>query len=222
MQKRAFILASEEAAERVIAIADGADGSWSFKCSDSRDALVDHFQTEKYDLLLSYATSVIVPGWILDKPNLIAVNIHAASPQYPGRDPHHFAVYDEATQYGATLHFMTESVDAGPIIDVELFDVPDGVRPIDLLDKANEAAYRLLEKYLPMLLSGNILPSNPDLAWTGKKRSRKDLLELCGIDAGISEEEFEKRQRACQMPGYDNLYTVIQGRRFKMETGLKE
>ena len=29
---------------------------------------------------------MIVPGWILNKPNLIAVNIHAASLQYPGRD----------------------------------------------------------------------------------------------------------------------------------------
>ena len=222
MPKRAFILASGEVAEKVIAIADGAGGSWSFKCSDSRDALVDHFQTEKYDLLLSYGTSVIVPGWILAKPDLMAVNLHAASPQYPGRDPHHFAVYDEATQYGATIHFMTESVDAGPIIDVKLFNVPDGVRPIDLLDKANEAAYRLLGKYLAIFLSGKTLVSNPDLAWTGKKRSRKDLLELCRIESGISEEEFEKRQRACQMPGYDNLYTVIQGRRFKMETGLEE
>jgi methionyl-tRNA formyltransferase len=222
MQKRGFILASEEAAEKVITIADGFDSSWAFKCADSSGALAHHFQTEEYDLLLSYATSVIVPGWILDKPNLIAVNIHAASPQYPGRDPHHFAVYDEATQYGATLHFMTESVDAGPIIDVELFDVPDGVRPIDLLDKGCEAACRLLGKYLAIFLSGKTPASNPDLAWAGKKRSRKDFLELCGIDAGISEEEFEKRQRACQMPGYDNLYTVIQGRRFKMETGLEE
>ena len=208
MTGKAIILASEEIAEIIFRIAECETDSWEFARADSLENLTERFESEEFDLLFSFGTSVIVPGWIIAKPGLTAVNLHSASPGYPGRDPHHFAVYDEATQYGATLHFMTASVDAGPIIDVELFNVPDDARPIDLLDKANEAAYRLLGKYLPMLLSGNILPSNPDLQWAGKKRSRKDFLELCRIDAGISEEELKRRQRACQMPGYDNLYTV--------------
>lgn len=206
MTGKAVFLASEEMAETILEMAKCEANSWEFASADSLEVLIKLFEIEEFDLLFSFGTSVIVPDSILSKPNLTAVNLHAASPQYPGRDPHHFAVYDEATQYGATLHFMTASVDAGPIIDVELFNVPDDARPIDLLDKANEAAYRLLGKYLPMLLSGNILPSNPDLQWAGKKRSRKDFLELCRIDAGISEEELKRRQRACQMPGYDNLY----------------
>jgi methionyl-tRNA formyltransferase len=222
MPGKAAILASGEVFEKVITIAKGVDYSWQFECVDTIEVLESRFRRETFDLLLSHGTSVIVPGWILSKSGLTAVNVHAASPQYPGRDPHHFAVYDEATHYGATLHFMTERVDAGPIIDVELFDVPDGVRPIDLLDKANKAACSLLGKYLTIFLSGKTPASNPDLVWTGKNRSRKDLLELCRIDSAISEEEFKRRQRACQMPGYDNLYTVIQGRRFKMETGLQE
>ena len=111
-----------------------------FEWADTIEALESRFRSEAFDLLLSFGTSVIVLGWILAKPDLTAVNIHAASPQYPGRDSHHFAVYDESTQYGETLHWMTEHVDAGSIIDVELFDVPDDVRPIDLLDKVNEAA----------------------------------------------------------------------------------
>ena len=208
MNKAIVILAPEVFADKIVRLGGQAISDWQIHAFNSIDELVALFRQEKIDLLLSFGTGVIVPSWILEQPGLTALNLHAASPEYPGRDPHHFAVYDEATQYGATFHFMTASVDAGPIIDVELFNVPDDALPIDLLDKANEAAYRLLGKYLPMLLSGNILPSNPDLQWAGKKRSRKDFLELCRIDVGISEEEFKRRQRACQMPGYDNLYTV--------------
>jgi methionyl-tRNA formyltransferase len=208
LNKAIVILAPEVFADKIVRLGGQAISDWQIHAFNSIDELVALFRQEKIDLLLSFATGVIVPSWILEQPGLTALNLHAASPEYPGRDPHHFAVYDEATQYGATFHFMTASVDAGPIIDVELFNVPDDALPIDLLDKANEGAYRLLGKYLSMLLSGNILPSNPDLQWAGKKRSRKDFLELCRIDAGISEEEFKRRQRACQMPGYDNLYTV--------------
>ena len=222
MQKRAFILASKEAAERVIAIADEVDGSWSFECSDSRDALVDHFQTERCDLLLSYSTSVIVPKWIIEKPGLRSVNLHAASPEYPGRDPHHFAVYEGATTYGATLHYMAATVDSGPIIDVDLFRVLKDSKPVDLLYNANESAFKLLEKYIPQFLNGNIPEPNMEFKWGGKTRSRKDFLDLCEIRPGISEAEFQRRLQACQMPGYENLYTVIQGRRFKMETGSEE
>lgn len=217
MTGKAVFLASEEMAETILEMAKCEANSWEFASADSLEVLIKLFEIEEFDLLFSFGTSVIVPDSILSKPNLTAVNLHAASPQYPGRDPHHFAVYDGAFQYGATFHFMTASVDAGPIIDVELFHVPDGTRPIELRDKANEAAYRLLGKYLPSLLAGNGLTPNPNLEWSGKKRSRKDFLDLCRIDLGISEEEFKRRERACQMPGYSNLYTIIQGRRFQMK-----
>ena len=42
------------------------------------------------------------------QPSLTAINIHAASPQAPGGDPHHFAIYDKVKEYGATLHYMTK------------------------------------------------------------------------------------------------------------------
>lgn len=219
MSKVIVIVAPEVFADKIVLLAGHDISDWQIHTFNSIDELVALFRQEKIDLLLSFATGVIVPSWILEQPGLTALNLHAASPEYPGRDPHHFAVYDEATQYGATLHFMAASVDAGPIIDVELFNVPDDALPIDLLDKANEAVYRLLGKYLPMLLSGNILPSNPDLQWAGKKRSRKDFLELCRVGSDISETEFQKRQKACQMPGYSNLHTVIHGKRFMIESG---
>jgi len=214
VKKTLVILAPSELANEIIRIGGQEMEAWQTHVLNEPEPLAEQFKNESIELLISFGTSVIVPAWILDKPKLQAVNLHAASPQYPGRDPHHFAVYENAARYGATLHCMTPEVDAGPIIGVEWFDVAAGITPATLLANANEAAFQLLEKHLPGLLKGNKAEPNPNLEWTGTKHSRKDFLDLCRIDPTMNEAEFLRRQRACQMPGYQNLYTNVYGKRF--------
>jgi methionyl-tRNA formyltransferase len=86
---------------------------------DEADLVTLTANVDREDMLLSHSTSVIVPGKLLEPFGERALNIHAASPDYPGRDPHHFAVYDGVRRYGATLHRMARKVDAGAILDVE-------------------------------------------------------------------------------------------------------
>jgi methionyl-tRNA formyltransferase len=124
--------------------------------------------------LLSFGTRIIVPGTYLERTGLIAANIHAASPSFPGRDPHHYAIYEAVTEYGATLHFMTHKVDEGPIIAIKSFSVSGGDTAISLLEKANECGWQLVEQLLVWLKDGVILTPSVHL-WSGTKRSRKDL-----------------------------------------------
>src|ERR1700674_5191761 len=74
--------------------------------------------------LVAYVTPVIVPQIILAQLGYGAFNFHPGPPSYPGWAPAHFALYDQAREFGATLHVMVERVDAGPIIDVAYFPVP--------------------------------------------------------------------------------------------------
>lgn len=169
------------------------------------------------ELLLSFGTGVIVPSHILKTPGLLSLNVHAASPRYPGRDPHHFAVYDGAEQYGATMHYMTQSVDAGPITDVELFDVLGPVTPSDLLERANEAGWALIERFFRRFVTQGAPVPLLDLAWGGRKTTRRMFEELCRIDPTMPAEEFERRIKATEMPGHRNLYIDIHGHRFRIE-----
>jgi methionyl-tRNA formyltransferase len=181
------------------------------------DALERAFSI-RHDLLLSFGTGVIVPARILAMPGLLALNVHAASPQYPGRDPHHFAVYDGATQYGATMHYMTQSVDAGPIVDTELFDVPAGVTPSGLLDLANEAGWKLIKRFFAAYKNAQGAPGPLDgLSWGQRKSTRKMFLEMCRIDPSMPKEEITRRYKATAMPGYRNLYVDLHGYRFRIE-----
>lgn len=182
----------------------------------SLDELVRAFE-DPPDLLLSFGTSVIVPARLLELPGLLALNVHAASPEYPGRDPHHFAVYDGVMQYGATLHFMTPLVDAGQIVDVVLFDVPAEITPVRLLELANKAAWELIDRLLRKLAGSEVLCSMEGVCWGKRKTTRKMFLDLCRVDGAMSEKEFNHRLRATSMPGYNNLYMELHGHHFRME-----
>jgi methionyl-tRNA formyltransferase len=172
------------------------------------------------DLLLCFGTSVIVPTPFLESPGLLALNVHAASPDYPGRDPHHFAVYDGVVQYGATMHFMTSKVDDGQIVDVELFDILEEVTPVRLLELANKSAWVLIERFFSKLAAGQVPCPVQGASWGNRKTTRKMFLELCRLDPSMSEAEFFRRMRAAAMPGFNNLYIELHGHRFRIESKI--
>jgi methionyl-tRNA formyltransferase len=173
------------------------------------------------DLLLSFGSGVIVPQHILQSPGLTALNIHAASPDYPGRDPHHFAIYHEAKKYGATLHYMIEKVDQGRIIDVELFDVAKGISADELLARANKAGIELMRRFFASYARSGAPAPRDDLAWGERKTKRSDFVELCRIDCGMSETEFLRRMSSTTMPGFSNLFIDIHGYRFRLDGKVK-
>jgi methionyl-tRNA formyltransferase len=169
------------------------------------------------DLLLSFGTGVIAPKHIINSPSIVALNIHAASPSFPGRDPHHFAVYYGAKEYGATIHYMTESVDDGPIVDVELFDVPKDTSAAVLLEKANEAAIELMRSFFKTYAAKGAPVPRDDVTWGPHKSTRNEFLELCRVNCEMSESEFFRRLESTTMPGHNNLYVDIHGYRFRLE-----
>lgn len=125
------------------------------------------------DMLFSFGSGVIVPPDILNNLK-VAVNFHAAPPTYPGRDPHHWAAYDQATEYGATAHWMTERVDAGPIIGAFIIAMKPG-GPEDYRKAGERTARALFEEIVPKFIAGDIL------GWQGTKRSRRDLIAMCDL-----------------------------------------
>lgn len=166
------------------------------------------------DILLSYGTSLIVPQDQLDRFRA-AYNIHAAPPDYPGRDPHHFAIYDGVKRYGATCHVMTSRVDEGPIVDVEWFDVAPEETPEGLLKRADLAAVTIIHKLGLRLQSGPLSPIGQ--TWGSRKTKRSDFLAMCQIYPDISREEFDRRYRAFNSDHHNNLIIVVQGKTFRIE-----
>jgi methionyl-tRNA formyltransferase len=216
----AIFLMSHEKGQRVSSLARQAGVDIDVVIVSDLSALEQAF-SKGCDLLMSFGTGVIVPEWILEQNELLAVNVHSATPQYPGRDPHHFAIYDGVTQYGATMHIMTKNVDEGPIIDVEIFDVPADVYPYNLLTLANEAGWELISRFFSSLKSGRPIAPIQGMHWGARKSTRKMFLEMCRIDLAMPRSEIARRYRATAMPGYSNLYLDLHGYRFRIEGQLE-
>ncbi len=178
---------------------------------------LEAFEFEAETTLLSFGSGVIVPGEFLSKLATPAYNLHAASPEFPGRDPHHHAIYRGAKTYGATLHIMTSLVDAGPIVGVEMFAVEPGDAPLDLLARANEAGMILLERHGTRLLASRSLAELDNVCWGKTKTTRADLTRLSEITPLIDEIEFERRYRSFDGGDHDNLALQLHGKTFRID-----
>jgi methionyl-tRNA formyltransferase len=187
--------------------------SFNFHLIRTKEELVI-FEFNKSDVLLSYNTNVIVPIDIIQNVYL-AVNVHAASPDFPGRDPHHWAIYRKAKEYGATLHFMTEKVDHGKIIKTELFNVKNDDTPYTLLKKADDYALKIIDWFL-IELKKQITFDSLNINWGEFKTNRKDMLKLFDLSE-VDENEMNIRRKAFYSPIYKNLYFKKYGFIFYMD-----
>jgi len=145
--------------------------------------------------LLAFASPVIVPGQILDGLGFGAYNFHPGSPDYPGWAPAHFALYDGASEFGATVHVMAERVDCGPIVDTARFPIPADITPQALEGLAYAHLARLFWRLSKALaVEPEPLPVQ-GLQWGAKKNSRRAYQAICNIPFDISKEELDRRMR---------------------------
>jgi methionyl-tRNA formyltransferase len=136
--------------------------------------------------LIAFTASAIVPAKVLDQLGYGAYNFHPGSPHFPGWSPARLAVHRQAKEFGATAHVMTERVDAGPIVGVELFPVPAGITVSGLEELAYTRLARLfwrLAKFLATQIEP--LPELP-IAWSGQKSSRRLYAAIGGRNETIA------------------------------------
>lgn len=143
--------------------------------------------------LIAFLSSVVVPNRMLSRLGFGAYNFHPGPPNYPGWMPAHFATYDRASDFGVTAHAITQQVDAGPIVGVDLFAVPPHTSVLELEKMAFVALARLFWQLAPMLATqGAPLPELP-MRWRGRKSTRKMYAEMCQVAPDISKQELDRR-----------------------------
>jgi len=145
--------------------------------------------------LIAFASPMIVPASVLGSLGFGAYNFHPGSPQYAGWAPAHFALYDQATEFGATVHVMAERVDSGPIVDVALFAVPADIGVLGLEGLAYAHLARLFWQLARRLATDAAPLPVRALQWGDKRNSRRAYQAICDIPLDISKDELERRMR---------------------------
>jgi len=146
--------------------------------------------------LVGFVTPVVVPKRILDALGFGAYNFHPGPPHYPGWMPAHFAIYDRATEFGATAHVMVEQVYAGPIVGVEYFPVPPQAGVLKLEQLAYVQIAKLFWDFAPILANQTELIRGLPIQWSGRKGTRRLHAALCNTAPDISEDELNRRIEA--------------------------
>ena len=131
-----------------------------------------------------------------------AYNIHPGSPDFPGRDPHHWACYSEAKRFGATIHEISKKVDCGKIIDTKLDKVNNTTSSKIYSKISNKNVYYLLKKFIPNFLNNdNIRYKN--ISWANKVNKRIDLIKMCNFN---HIDDNEKRRRINAFEGFEKYF----------------
>jgi methionyl-tRNA formyltransferase len=198
----------EDCAERVVRRAQRDGYQHAFEQVNDPQNLITVF-TKPVDYLISFKTSLIVKAYMLKRVRGYAINIHGGTPHFPGRDPHHFALYNGAKIFGSTAHFMTELVDSGPIINVKTFGVKPHFGPEDLMVEAEKTGWDLLESCVDDLFLGKTFYPHKGWSWSKKKHTRKEYLQLCTLTPEMSRSEMIQRVKACEVRGHSNLKIKI-------------
>lgn len=170
--------------------------------------------------LVSFGSNVIVPPDLL-KHFFGAYNFHPGPPVYRGLFPSVFALYDSAAKFGVTCHEMSADVDAGSIVAVERFAIPNNANREQLDALTYAAMLALVERLAPQLadLSKSLAPVRE--TWSGPVRRRADFDGLCRLPANVSADEFQRRYRAIGEGPHHALSIELHGRTFKLESERK-
>lgn len=143
--------------------------------------------------LIAFVTPEIVSGDDLARLGYGAFNFHPGPPAYPGWAPSHFALYERAVEFGATVHVMAERVDAGPIIAVARFKIPSGISALGLEGLAYAHLAQLFWRMAKSLATDPDPPPTLAIPWGGRKYSRRAYRAICDIPLDIAKDELDRR-----------------------------
>ena len=167
--------------------------------------------------LLAFVTSTIVPASVLAALGHGAYNFHPGPPDYPGLSPTQFALYDGARSFGATVHRMVAAVDAGPIVAVSEFAMPESPTLNAVETLAFQHLARLFWDLSPVLMADAPL-SETSIAWGQRKSTRRSTEDMCAIGADVGAAELHRRVAAFGHSPLGIRPTVtLHGYRFRLE-----
>lgn len=151
----------------------------TFAAAHGIDAIVcDHTtypDRNDFDLALANMLEELNPDWIVLAgfirilgAELVQqfvgrmINIHPSLlPKYPGLNTHARALDSGDTQHGATVHFVTPELDAGPVIEQVSVPILEGDTADVLAARVLREEHKLLVKALKRCVKGNASFTTP-------------------------------------------------------------
>lgn len=180
----------------------GFDVKWLKSSRDRGGKLPEEYASWQGDYIFHMKSYYILPKSLLDRAKKGAISFHPSSPNYPGTGCLNWALYNNESKTGITVHYLNEKIDNGDIINV--YDVPiyngDDIETLlpRVHSKQLEAFYNIIglikEKGEKVLK--DLSEYNKGLNWAPKAGRIKEIDKLQIINSDIQEQELKKVIRA--------------------------
>ena len=131
------------------------------RCFDDRQAF-DHRLGEaidcyRPDLVVLAGFMRILDTKLVERYYGRILNIHPSLlPNYPGLNTHARAIASLATEHGASVHFVTPKLDAGPIVIQGRVPVLPSDTPESLAQRVHQEEYRIYPKAITWFAQGRL------------------------------------------------------------------
>lgn len=168
------------------------------------------------DLVVSFLFWKRIKRQLIDLPRLGCLNFHPAPlPDYRGLGGYNFAILDELSHWGATVHNVDEAFDTGSIIEVARFAFDHSTHTALSLERATRPVIvDLFRRTIDRLAADRRLPGTPQGG--GRYINRAEFEAAKRVDPSWTANRIETLARAFWYPPFEGAYLEIDGRRFTL------
>jgi len=208
--------ASDSSVEKALEFCQANCSDVTFFLGAWGDPLPQAIRDWQGEYIISYLSRWLLPASVLARARTAAINFHPASPDYPGVGCTNMALYEDASEYGATCHHMASRVDTGAIIAVKRFPIFARDDVASLLARTYTYLLGLFYDVVGDIFAGSAMPVSSE-QWTRKPLTRKELDRLLVIQPDMTREEIARRVRAMTFGDWKPMIEV-QGFVFELKT----
>jgi methionyl-tRNA formyltransferase len=148
------------------------------------------------DLAMSVFYDKIIKDWFINRCRKI-INLHNGPlPRYRGVSPINWALKNDETEHGVTIHEITPGIDDGPILGQSKYSIyPDFDEVIDVYKRALEYGWTLFEQTIPLIDKIQPRPQDNSQATYYSRLDNPMLGERSGFTREMSSQghEFSRR-----------------------------
>jgi formyltetrahydrofolate deformylase len=120
--------------------------------------IVDLFDEHRGDAMVLARFMQILPPWLCQRYPGRLINIHHSFlPSFVGAKPYHQAYQRGVKLIGATCHYVTDELDAGPIIEQDTVRIDHGDTPDDLVRYGRDIEKTVLARGLRYHVEDRVL-----------------------------------------------------------------
>lgn len=168
------------------------------------------------DVVVSYLFWKVLKEPLISTPLLGCINFHPAIlPDWKGCGGYNIAILNKLYEWGASAHYVDESIDTGPIIRVFKFSFDYRQETAQSLEKKTQRIQcDLFKSVILDLMSGYDLRNNVIENIGGNHISKQQMLDMMPID--INNDDIDNKIRAFWFPPYSGATIEINEKKYTL------